>query len=98
MNALLLRKFSPQIVRGAQSLGFDFQMGQACLSCDEAEVLEKQTNHSIGQLALLGIEAAASPEQRERQRGLLRSTMELMAAFDQRDAAGREPHKAVARG
>jgi hypothetical protein len=81
MNLHLLRKFPVQILLGAQSLGVDVSLDQKTLSCEDAKTLEKKTGRSIGELAILGIEAAATPDQRERERDLLRSTIELMAAF-----------------
>jgi hypothetical protein len=91
MNTLVLKNFGAEIVRGADSLGVQAKTYQGSLSPNQAELLERQTGRSISDLALLGIEVAASPEQRERQRDLLRSTMELMAAFNSSEQSGRQP-------
>jgi hypothetical protein len=88
MNTLLLKKFTPEILRGVQSLGFKPGAHRGILPVKQAEALAEQTGKTIGELALLGIEADASPEQQKRHRALIRETMELMAAFDSRPVAG----------
>ncbi len=84
MNAKLLKKFTPEILRGAKSLGFGPGSHRGTLSPKLAGKLEGETGKSIGELALLGIQADATPQQRKQHRALIRETMELMMAFDSR--------------
>ena len=88
MNSLLLKKFTPEILRGAKSLGFEPASHRRILSTRLAETLEEQTGKTIGELALLGIKADATPIQQKHHRKLVRETMELMTAFDSRPLAG----------
>jgi hypothetical protein len=50
--------------------------------------LEEATGKSVGELALLGIQADAKPHQQKQHRALIRETMELMTAFDSQPLAG----------
>ena len=92
MNTLLLKKFTPEILRGVKALGFAPETCQGILHPTQAEEIEERTGRTIGELALLGIESSASSEKQKRQRDLVRETIELMAAFD-----SRPPRRAVGR-
>jgi len=89
MNTLLLKKFTPEIIRGAKTLGVDFDTHRDVLGTQQAEAIEEKTGRSIGELALLGIQADALPAQQKQQRELVQETIELMAAFDSRPSVGR---------
>ncbi len=100
MNAQLLKKFSLEILRGATSVGESTEhLLGSILTPDQASLLEKKTGRSIGELAVLGIEYAATPEQKKRHRELLRETTDLMACLDKalRPASKNAVKKAAAR-
>ena len=91
MNALLLKKFTPEILRGAKSLGVEPDLHRGTLRVGQAEEIERQTGRSISELAMLGIGADASTTQRKAHRELLRETMELLATFDSNAPIGQKP-------
>jgi hypothetical protein len=98
MNLSLLRRFSPEILAGAQrgrnssALGrllsvsdeqlADMKAGLKPLSTARARLLEEHTGRTIGELALLGIVKNASPKQRAANAKLIRDTMRLNQIFD----------------
>jgi hypothetical protein len=57
--------------------------GSAKLNADQGRMLEAETEQSLGQLALVGIEQMSSPQVRAKNKELLRGTKELMRSFAQ---------------
>jgi hypothetical protein len=98
MNVSLLRKFTPQILTGAeQEIGrdavakllsvsprtlADMKAGLKPLSNACARLIEGDTGKGLGELALLGVVANASPEERAANAELIRDTLQLERSLD----------------
>jgi hypothetical protein len=112
MNTALLTKFTPDVLRGAISLGLENNAliallgvtsgnfsrlisGSEILDIKQARVIERKTNRTIGELAVLGIECTASPERRAKEVQLVQDTLELMKSFATKPAAFRASRKGV---
>jgi hypothetical protein len=110
MNTALLTKFTPDILRGAASLGFksnaliamlgitpaDFSRlssGSKTLDTKQAGAIERKTDRTIGELAVLGIEYEAPPARRAEEAQLVRDTLELMESFAMKPVAFRARRK-----
>lgn len=107
MNPLLLKRFTPQILRGAMRCSVSSQSGGLVtisaemvekmlkraqpLSESEALLIERQTGKSIGELAVMGLESARDANQSDEDVDLIRDTIELMRAFDAPTSAAPSP-------
>jgi hypothetical protein len=65
--------------------------GSKRLTLSQIGLIEKATGRGVGELAVLGMSANASPQQRKANSELISSTLSLMAVFGQSTAASPKP-------
>jgi hypothetical protein len=98
MNQYALIKFTPQVLRGAESLGLAARALKALLKTDdqhlseitfgieeltarEARLIEKETDRTISELIVLGIERDMSPSRRVKNAELIRDTLAMVSSW-----------------